>query len=179
KIAHVVVVQKDRVLCEDRTLRGLLHVALQRHESLLPRLAQKFVHHLEGVQIALLRDLRSLKDPDHPGDDLLKNMQGIRHQYGTDRSPGNDDQLRRLQQHPDIAMLHQVAADHCRNDYENSDDRKHDRPVPYTIQLRAVRDSPWAGVLHPKSLSGRMRAAIPSPPSTTVLNQRFIPRRLP
>src|SRR5689334_20718826 len=76
-------------------------------------------------------------------------------------------------------MLHQVAADHCRNDDENSDDRKHDRSVPYSVQLRAVRDSPWAVVLHPKSFPGGIRAAIASPPSTTVINQRFITRRLP
>ena len=67
-----------------------------------------------------------LKTPIIPSThDLLQNVKRVGDQHGSSGRTGNDDQLRRLKKYLDVAMLHQISAEHGPEDDHNSDDGKH------------------------------------------------------
>ncbi len=72
-------------------------------------------------------NLRSAEHPAESGRDLFQNVQWIGHQNSSNRRPANDDEFRRLHQHLQIAVLHQVASSYGAEYDKNSNDRKHFR----------------------------------------------------
>ncbi len=52
-VADVVILEEGGILGEKWTLAGILDVAFQRHQALAARLVEEFIHHFEGVEVAL------------------------------------------------------------------------------------------------------------------------------
>ncbi len=78
-VADVVILEKGRILGEDRTLGRILDVGFQRHQALAARLVEEFIHHFEGVEVALFSEFRASEHAHKSGDDLLQNVERIGH----------------------------------------------------------------------------------------------------
>src|SRR5579864_1058811 len=130
EIPYVMILQECWILRKNRTLVRLLDIAFQCDQALLARLVQQVVHHLERLDIPGFREFRPAKHSSDSGANLFQNVQGIRHQHGSGPGSPNDEQLRWLQQHAQIAVLHQVSAYHRAEDHQDPDDRKHRTYTP-------------------------------------------------
>ena len=108
-------------------LDGIFDVGFERHQSIFARLVQQVIHHFQRFQISFLVELASAEYPAESGRDLFQNVQWVGHQNGADRRAANDDEFRRLHQHLEIAVLHQVASSYGAEYDKNSNDRKHFR----------------------------------------------------
>ncbi len=80
----------------------------------------------------MVRDMEKRKSFDH----LHENMGGVGDQDRADRGPPDDHQLGRLQQHSQLTMLHQIAADHGSEDHHDSDDDEHAISVSILANVR-------------------------------------------
>jgi hypothetical protein len=58
---------------------------------------------------------------------LLQNVQWIGNQHGSGCGAANDKEFCRLNEHLEVPVLHQVTANHCAEDYDDANNRKHDR----------------------------------------------------
>ena len=65
-------------------------------------------------------------------DDLDEDRQRVGDQQGADSSASNDEQFRRLHQHAELAVLHEVTADDGTDDENHSNDCEH---VDLTMSL--------------------------------------------
>ncbi len=130
KVSNVMVFQKLGVFGKDRTLVRSLYVAFQRHEALPPGFVQKLVSYFEGFHVALLCELRSFEHHADTRSNLFQDVQRIRDQDGTCPGATDDEQFCRLQEHLQVAVLHEVSADYrSENDYD-ADNREHyDSPM--------------------------------------------------
>lgn len=124
-VADVVILEEGGILGEKWTFGGILDVALQRHQALTARLVKEFIHHFEGVEVALFGEFGSSEHARNPSHDFFQNVKGVGNQYRADGSASNDHQLSRLDQDHDLAMFHQVAAYHRAEDDYDSDNCKH------------------------------------------------------
>ncbi len=64
--------------------------------------------------------------PTQPFEDLNYDGQRIGDEHRAQRGATNDEQFGRLEQHHEVAMLHEIAAYDGAKDNDNPDDRKHD-----------------------------------------------------
>src|SRR5579862_1597206 len=119
------IAEKARVFGKDRAFGRLFHIALKSHQPFLARLVEKVVHHLERFEVSLFVNLRTFKDPNHAGCDLLENVQGICDQNSADAGAANNDQFGWLDKNTQVAVLHAIPADDCAEDNHDSDDGKH------------------------------------------------------
>src|SRR5271157_736829 len=124
----MMVVEEIRIVLEDGARVRLLHVHLHTQQTLFSHLVQKLIHHFERVQVALLAEFRPADDLLEPDDNLLENVRRISRQQCARGRAGNDQQFGRLEEHQDLAFLHEKAADHRCKDQENAYDGKHGCP---------------------------------------------------
>ena len=78
------------------------------------------VHLLQHVLIKRLAEFGAAEDAFHTVQDALENGGRVGDENRTRRRPADDQQLGRLQQHLDIAVLHEIAADHGAKDGQNA-----------------------------------------------------------
>src|SRR6266496_6283086 len=112
KVSNVMVFQKLGIFGKNRALVRGLHIRLKRHEALPTGFVQKLVSYFERFHVALLRELRSFEHHADTRSNLFQDVQRIRDQDGTCPGAADDEQFRRLQQDLQVAVLHQVSADH-------------------------------------------------------------------
>ena len=103
----------------------LLHVGFQRHQSFFARFVQQVVHHLQRVDIGLLAEFRSAEDAADSANDFLDDVQRVRDQNRAERGAADDDQFGGLDQHLQVAVLHQIAGDDATEYNDDADNRKH------------------------------------------------------
>src|SRR5205823_1758515 len=125
EMTHMRVFEKAGVLAEYGAIVRLFHVGFERHKALTSRLVQQLVTDLKRGEIALARERRAFKDLDHAADDVFENVQRIADQHSSCRRAADDDQLGRLDEDSDIAMLHEIPAEHGSEDNDDSDNGKH------------------------------------------------------
>jgi len=121
----MVILREVFVFREERALVRLLDIIFECHQAFLARLLQQFINHFQGIDVALGAELRGPKCPNEPAHHLLQNVYWIGDQQRAQRRPADDDQLRRLEQHLDVAVLHQVARHDAAENYHDPNDRKH------------------------------------------------------
>src|SRR5450631_1441807 len=125
EIANVVVLEECRVLREDSTLVRLFDVGFQSHQAVFTGLVEQVIHHLQGFDIGLLAELGAAEDAADSATDLLEDVERIRDKKGADRGSADDDQLSRLNENAQIAVLHEVARHHATEDDDDADNREH------------------------------------------------------
>jgi hypothetical protein len=138
RVAHkrqrVMIFHKLRIFGEYRALVRRIAVGLQRHQSFFPRSPKQLVHHLQRLQVTCLAIFRTAEYAANSSSDRFHNVQWIRNQHRPHCCASADDQLRRLNQHLQIAVLHQVPGHHCA--------KHHQHPMITNISSRS---SPCSG----------------------------------
>ena len=104
----------------------IFDICLQGYESFFARLLQQFIHHLQSVYIPLLAVLTGPKRSQQAAYHLLHGVNRIGDQHGAERGAADDDQLRRLHEHLNWAVLHEVAGQDAPENNYDSNDRKHE-----------------------------------------------------
>src|SRR5580704_3470477 len=125
KVAHVMVFENLWTFGKQGALVGLLHVGLQGHQSFFAGFVQEVVHHLQRVNISLLVVLRAAEYCAKARPNLLENMNGISDEHSTDRRSQDGDEFGRLDEHFQIPVLHEIAADYTAENNDDADDCKH------------------------------------------------------
>jgi hypothetical protein len=125
KVPRVFVVHKLGIRFQNLALFRLFHVSFNRQHPAAPRFLQQLVHHAQRRQITCLPELRSPEYPRRAAGNLPENPQRIRNQQRAHPRPADNQQLRRLHQHRNVPVLHQIAAQHGAKHDENPDDREH------------------------------------------------------
>src|ERR1035438_4280978 len=72
--------------------------------------------------------MRTLQNAHHPGNDTFDDVHWIGHEERANRCAYEDEQFGRLNEHCDVALFHQEAADDRSKDHENAYDGEHDCP---------------------------------------------------
>jgi hypothetical protein len=129
EMLDVMILEEVGIGAEDRALRRLLDVRLNRQHPRAPDLVQKLIHHLQRGEITILAEVRLPEHPHHPGDDLLHRVNGIGNQQRAARRPDNDQELGRLHQNRQVPLLHQEAANHGSENHQDSNDGEHWRRI--------------------------------------------------
>src|SRR5580704_13657982 len=146
EVTNMMVLDEAGVLGKDCALGRFFDIALQRHQSVFARLVKQVVHHFQGVDVGLLAELGAPECSSDSGDNRFDDVQRIRNQDSAHRGAADDDQLRRLHQHLQIAVLHQVAGYHATEDHDDADNGEHflnSHWLPYDVPLVAARAA-WA-----------------------------------
>src|SRR5271156_1106562 len=125
KMQRMMILQEFWILRKHRALIRCVAVRFQRHQTFLARPAQQLEHHLHRLQIFRFVIFRPAEDPRHSSRHRLQNVQRIGDQQRSNRRPAQYHQLRRLHQHLQVAVLHQVAAHHRAEHHHDPDDYKH------------------------------------------------------
>ena len=97
----------------------------RRHETVAPSLVEEVVDHLQRIEIFLFRKRRALERSQGTRDNLLEDVNWIRDQHSSNGRSADDEEFRGLEQDGDVAVLHQVTAQHCAEDDDDADDHKH------------------------------------------------------
>jgi hypothetical protein len=125
EVPGMVVMEEGGVFRKDGALFGFLHIGLESHKAVFARLVEQVVHHLEGVNVGLFAELGSSENTGDSSHDFLDDVQRIRNQQCARGSTGDDEQLSRLQQHANIAVLHKVTGQDAAEHHDDADDREH------------------------------------------------------
>src|SRR5262245_28189609 len=136
EMERVMILQELRILREDRTLFGVVTVRLQRHQAFFARTAEQLEHHLQSLQIAVLAVCRGAECAEGSTEDLLQYVQWIGDEHRAGRRASDDDECCGLDEHFQISMLHQIAADDGADDHRNSDNHEHGERL-LNAQLRS------------------------------------------
>ena len=178
EVPGVMVLEKLWILGKYRALVRLFDIGLNRQQSVLSRLVQELVAHLQRFQVERLGEVRTLQASNHPGNDLLDHLQRVRDQQGTQRRSSDDDQLRRLHQNLEVPVLHQVAGDNRAEHHHNANDDEH----RFTLSCPCCSSipSPILQSAHPRSAMGPdgapPRASPPRPGLPTTSRRTMNPR---
>src|SRR5207253_10296048 len=121
------ILYEGRVLREDWALLRLFNIALQRDQPLPASFVEQIVDSLYRLQVKLFAEFRSTENSSEPGCNLFQNVERVGNQHGSGRGPANNKEFCRLNEHLDIAVLHQIAAHDGAKNYDDSNNRKHDR----------------------------------------------------
>jgi len=128
QIDGVAVFQNVRILGKQRALRRRVDIGFDRDQSLLADFIEDAVEQHQGVHIILLAVVLIGEHAGQCADDGLDHLQG----RGDEKTPGrraeDDHQLRRLEEHGQIPVFHEVAADDRGEDYADPDDDEHAKP---------------------------------------------------
>ncbi len=119
------VFHKGGIFRKDRAFARVFHISLKRHQSFTARLVEQVVHGLERIEVALLAELRAAKGAGHAGSNLFEDVQRIGHQHRADGCTSDNQQFRRLQEHLEVAVLHQVPACHSAKNYQDANNGEH------------------------------------------------------
>src|SRR5579863_2002144 len=125
KMKGVMILEKTGVILEQRTLFGVLNISFQLHGAILARIVKQFIQHLEMQQVESFGKRTRDKYPKASFEDLNDDRQRIGDEHGTKRGAADNDQFRRLEQHLEVAMLHEIAARDGAKDNDNPNDCKH------------------------------------------------------
>ena len=125
KIPHVMVLEDRGPLGKQRTLVRFFHVALKRHKPVFAGLVQQVIHHFQRIGIGLLAVFGSAKNSRNPPGNLLEDVKRIGDENGADGCAQDRDQFRRLNEHAEVPMLHQIPGHYAAENHDNADDRKH------------------------------------------------------
>ena len=123
------VFQKFWILGEDWALVGTVTVGFERHEPFFARAAEKLVHHFHRVEIFVFSELRSAECPGEAAHDGFENVERIGDKHRADGGAADDDEFGGLNEHLEVAVLHQVAGDDRAEHHDDSDDHKHDELI--------------------------------------------------
>src|SRR6266567_201542 len=129
----MMVVEELREIFEDSTCFGLLHVHLYTQQTLFAHLIQELIHHLQGIEVALLAELGAAEHADQSRHNPFQDMHWIGHQQSARGGACDDQQFRGLHKHSHVTLFHQEAADYRSEDYKNSYDGKHAYPLGASV----------------------------------------------
>src|SRR5437868_6743110 len=135
KIENVMIVQELWVFRKYGALGWLLDIAFDPNQAFLSRLVQKLVHHFQGFQIAIPGEPGTLKYPNEPADDFLQDVEGVCNENCARSCSADNQQLGWLQQHADVAVLHEEATYDRPKHQQDPDDDEH----ALVLRLRARR----------------------------------------
>src|SRR5271166_1731222 len=125
EVPGVMVFENRRTLGEDGAFVWLFDIVLERHQAIFPGFVQQFVHHLQGIDVGLLGVFGTTKDATDSCGDLLKDMKWIGNENGANGGSADGKEFGRLNQHAEVAVLHQIAAHHTAENHDNANNRKH------------------------------------------------------
>ena len=137
EVADVMIFQKRRIFGENLALGGIFDVRFQSNQSIFSGTVKQVVHHLQRFQISLLGEFGAAQNHTQAASDLFQNMQWVGDEQSTDGCAGNDDQFGGLNEHFDVAVLHQVPGYDRGEDHQDSNNCEHNDslsesyPLPY------------------------------------------------
>ncbi len=128
EVERLVPRQELRVLGEDGAVLRVLEVPLERHDAGLLREPEQLVEHRQQIGVVLLAEARL-----HRLAHLLHQLHHRRHRCAdqelADGRAEDDEELVRLVQQGDLAVVHDVAAEHRADHHEDADDDHHRRTL--------------------------------------------------
>ena len=125
KIAGVVVLEKCRKLRKQLALLRHLDILLDGQVALASRFGEHAKHHAQRLQIAGLAVTRGPEGRAHAGGDAFEDVHRIGNEQRAQGSTADDEQLRRLHQHQQVALFHKVATQYSTENDKYSKDGKH------------------------------------------------------
>src|SRR5579863_8442686 len=126
KVADVVVFEDGGAFGEHRTFFGLFDVVLKSHQSVFAGLVQQVVHHFQRIDVSLPGVLGAAEDTSDAANNLLEDVQRVGDENGADGGSADGDKFCGLNEHPEVAVLHEVAGDDATEDDDNSNNCKHE-----------------------------------------------------
>ena len=88
--------------------------------------AEKLVHHFHCVEIFVFAEFGAAECAGESADDGFENVERIGDKQGAEGGAADDDEFGGLDEHLEIAVLHQVAGDDAAEDNDDADNYKHD-----------------------------------------------------
>ncbi|OLE14863.1 MAG: hypothetical protein AUG89_00120 [Acidobacteria bacterium 13_1_20CM_4_56_7] len=125
EIPNVMVLHERGILRKYCTLFRFFDVIFQGHQAVLAGLVEQVVHHFQRIDIGLLAELGSAENCNDSRRDLLDNVQWIGDQNGARGCAADNDQLRRLEQHHYVSVLHEISGRNAAEHHHDADNRKH------------------------------------------------------
>src|ERR1035437_5542426 len=125
EIANVVVLEEGGILGKNSAFLRLFYVGFEGHQAVFAGLVEQVVHHFQSVDIGLLAELGGAEDATDSAADLLEDVEGIGDQKSAHPGTTDDNQFSRLNEHSDVAVLHEVASQHGTENDDDADNRKH------------------------------------------------------
>ncbi len=97
--------QKGGVFLEDLPLRRVFNLLFEFGGTLFAAHGEQVVEQEQRFEIELFRVRRALQDREQAGDHALEDVQGVGDQERADSGPSDDQDLGRLDQDFDVALL--------------------------------------------------------------------------
>ncbi len=116
--------EEARILRHDRAADRVVAVRLERHHAGLLRQLEHLIQHGQQIEIVILR----LSRPEQAGElpeHLLDHHHRRADQQRADGGPADDQELRGLVEHQQLAAVHQVSTCHGCHHYEDADNQQH------------------------------------------------------
>ena len=130
EVAGVVILQERGKFGEELALLRHFDVLLDGEIAFAPRLGEHAEHHAQRLEIAVLAVARGAEDGADAGGDAFEDVHRVGDEQGAERGAADDEQLRRLHQHQQVALFHKVATQYRAEDDKDSEDGKHARDTP-------------------------------------------------
>ena len=133
KVQRVMILDQRRILRKQRALSRIVDIGFQLVHAILAGISEDFVQHLERIQIKFLAVGAALQHSDEAVDDRNHRRDRVGDQQGAQGRAADDHQFGRLHQHFQVAMLHQVTANHGSDNNDDSDNGEHVEPVASSV----------------------------------------------
>jgi hypothetical protein len=104
---------------------GILDVRFESHETILAGLLEHFVQHLQQFGVGLRPEGVRLDQTEQLCEDGLDDGGRVGRHQGAQSGAADDDELRGLHEHGQLAVVHDVATQHGAEDDDQSENDDH------------------------------------------------------
>lgn len=125
KMLHVMILEEAGIFGKHRTLFGIVAIGFQRHQAFLAGAGEKLKKHFHYFHVTGLVVLRAPKNSGEAASHLLEDVERVGDEHSARGGATNDDEFGGLDEHFDIAVLHQVAAENGSDNDDDSDNHEH------------------------------------------------------